>query len=153
LIAWFNLIGAGAMLLNATHSDRTRERYWHIVPVCLLMPAALYLCGLSRLPLLLIPCFGILVIANSALQGPIWSLPTTFLQGRSAAAGIAAINTLSILGGFVGPYWMGVARDLTGNYERGLITMAIPMLVATVIMLSLRRIQASDRAPLPSTNA
>ncbi|HKO17469.1 MAG TPA: MFS transporter [Acidobacteriaceae bacterium] len=146
LIAWFNLVGAGAMLLNATHSDRSGERYWHILPLCLIMAAALFFCGLSRLPLVVISSLGVLMVANSALQGPVWSLPASFLHGRSAAAGIAAINSVSILGGFIGPYWMGVARDLTGNYQRGLITMAIPMLIATSIILVLRGIQAHDLA-------
>jgi len=42
------------------------------------------------------------------------------------------------VGGFVGPYIMGIARDLTGQYQRGLTLMAIPMLVASSIMLCLR---------------
>ena len=75
LIAWLNLIGAGAMLLNATHSDRTGERYWHILPVCLLMSAALFFCGLSRLPLLLVPCFGILVIATPLFKAQFGRFP------------------------------------------------------------------------------
>ncbi len=48
------------------------------------------------------------------------------------------MNTIGILGGFVGPYWMGIAKDLTGNYRRGLLTMAVPMLVGASIMLYLR---------------
>jgi nitrate/nitrite transporter NarK len=46
---------------------------------------------------------------------------------------------LGILGGFIGPYWMGLARDLTGNYQRGLLTMTAPLLLAAAIMLHLRR--------------
>ncbi len=60
------------------------------------------------------------------------------IKGRAAAAGIALMNTIGILGGFVGPYWMGIAKDLTGNYRRGLLTMAVPMLVGAGIMLYLR---------------
>jgi ACS family tartrate transporter-like MFS transporter len=138
LIAIFNLFGALVMLLNAIHSDRTQERYWHILPVCLVMAFGFAVCGYSSAPRLVVPGFALLILANSAMQGPLWSLPSTFLGGRSAAAGIAAINTISILGGFVGPYIMGMARDLTGQYQRGLTLMAIPMLVATSIMLCLR---------------
>jgi ACS family tartrate transporter-like MFS transporter len=137
-LALFKLFGAAAMLLNAMHSDRTGERYWHVIFVCLVMAASLIFCGSSRAPQIVIPACGALIIANSAMQGPLWSLPATFLHGRSAAAGIAAINTISIFGGFLGPYWKGLARDLTGNYQRGLLTMAIPMLAATGIMLYLR---------------
>jgi len=50
------------------------------------------------------------------------------------AAGIAAMNTLGMLGGFIGPYWMGLAKDLTGNYQRGMLTLTIPSLIAAGIM-------------------
>jgi len=147
LLAFFNLIGAAAMLLNAMHSDRTGERHWHVILLCLLMAASLVLCSRSRVPYIVVPALGALILANSAMQGPLWSMPATFLYGRSAAAGIAAINTISILGGFLGPYWMGIARDLTGNYRRGLLTMAIPMLAASGIMLYLRRLAQIDAPP------
>jgi hypothetical protein len=42
------------------------------------------------------------------------------------AAGVAAMNTLGMLGGFIGPYWMGIAKDLTGDYQHGLLTLTIP---------------------------
>jgi ACS family tartrate transporter-like MFS transporter len=83
-----------------------------------------------------------------SMQGPLWSISTSFLKGRAAAAGIAAMNTIGILGGFVGPYWMGVAKDLTGNDRRGLLTMAVPMLVAGGIMMYLRRQSHQASAPM-----
>jgi len=79
------------------------------------------------------------------MQGPLWSIATRFLKGRAAAGGIALMNTIGILGGFVGPYWMGIAKDLTGNYRRGLLTMAVPMLIGAAIMLYLR--SQSQRTP------
>ena len=51
--------------------------------------------------------------------------------------------------GFVGPYWMGIAKDLTGNYQRGLLTMAPVMLTAAAIMLYLSR-QTQTHAPAPA---
>jgi ACS family tartrate transporter-like MFS transporter len=83
-----------------------------------------------------------------SMQGPLWSICTSFLQGRAAAAGIAAMNTIGILGGFIGPYWMGVAKDLTGNDRRGLLTMTVPMLVAAGIMVYFRRRFFQDSAPM-----
>ncbi len=145
ILALCNLLGAAAMLLNGLHSDRSGERYWHVILPCLLMAGSLLLCGSSHAPSIVVPAFATLILANSAMQGPLWSLPATFLQGRPAAAGIATINSISILGGFLGPYWMGVARDLTGNFERGLLTIPIPMLVAASIMLYLRRLALQVR--------
>jgi ACS family tartrate transporter-like MFS transporter len=69
----------------------------------------------------------------------VWSIPSEFLSGRSAAAGIAAVNMIAILGGFVGPYWMGLAAYWTGGYRRGLLTLVVPSLIAMFIMLGIRR--------------
>ena len=96
-------------------------------------------CGLSGSPLIALPALAVVFCSYCAMQGPLWAIPAAYLTGRSAAAGIAAINMLGILGGFIGPYWMGLARDLTGNYQRGLLTMTAPLLLAAAIMLHLRR--------------
>jgi len=83
-----------------------------------------------------------------SMQGPFWSIATRFLKGRAAAAGIAVMNMIGILGGFVGPYWMGIAKDLTGDYRRGLLTMAAPMLVGAGIMFYLRWRSLQTASPL-----
>jgi ACS family tartrate transporter-like MFS transporter len=68
------------------------------------------------------------------MQGPLWALPGTFFTGRSAAAGIAAMNMVGILGGFLGPYMMGIAKDLTGTYQRGLSLASIVWVIACLLM-------------------
>ena len=139
LIAEMGLLGAVAMLLVAQSSDRTGERTWHIVIPCLLMAAAFIVGGLTRIPLIAIPAFAITVACYNAAQGPVLTLPSTFLTGRTSAIGYAAITGIGIGGGFLGPYWMGRARDLTGDYQRGLLTLAIPSAAAAVLVLILRR--------------
>jgi ACS family tartrate transporter-like MFS transporter len=139
LIAFTGLLGALAMLWNARHSDRGGERYWHVIVPFLVMAAAFAVGGVSSAAWIAVPALSITVIANSALQGPNLSLPSTFLKGKSMAAGIAAMNMIGMLGGFIGPYWMGVAKDLTGDYQRGLLTLTIPSLAAAGIMLLMRR--------------
>ncbi len=138
-IAGLSLLGALGMLLNATHSDRTRERYWHIIPCCLLVSLGFFLCGFSTRPLIAVPALGLVIVAYNTMQGPLWSLPGAFLKGRSAAAGIAAINTIGIIGGFLGPYFIGFAKDLAGDYQSGLRLMSLPMLAGAGIMFYLRR--------------
>jgi ACS family tartrate transporter-like MFS transporter len=69
-------------------------------------------------------------------------MPGTFWVVKTAAAGVAAINMVGILGGFLGPYWMGWAKDLTGDYQRGLGMLAPVMLLGAGMMLVLRRIAA-----------
>jgi ACS family tartrate transporter-like MFS transporter len=139
IVAGLSLLGALGMLLNAIHSDHTRERYWHIIPWCLFISLGFFICGVSTKPVIVVPALGLLILAYNSMQGPLWSLPATFLKGRSAAAGIAAINMIAITGGFLGPYFIGFAKDLTGDYQRGLSLMGLPMLLGTAIMFYLRR--------------
>jgi ACS family tartrate transporter-like MFS transporter len=150
LISGVNILAAAGMILGASHSDRTGERYWHVIIPAILSVIGYVVCGLSNLPLLLVPALTLVTVSYTAMQGPLWSLPGTFFTGRSAAAGIAAMNMVGILGGFLGPYAMGVAKDLTGTYQRGLLLLAIPWAVAACLMYYIRS-RASHRAPQPAT--
>ncbi len=82
---------------------------------------------------------GYLFIAYNSLQGPALAIPTQFLAGRAAAAGIAAMNTITMFSGFVGPYWMGVMRDHTGSNQAGLRGLIVPSLAGAAIMYILTR--------------
>ena len=139
LLATLGVLGAVSMLLASIYSDRSGERHTHVLPYCLLMLAGFVACGLSMSPRIALPALAIVFCSYCAMQGPLWAIPAAFLSGRSAAAGIAAINMIGILGGFIGSYWMGFARDLTGNYQRGLLTMTAPVLIAGAIMIYLHR--------------
>jgi ACS family tartrate transporter-like MFS transporter len=139
VIALFGLLGATAMVLNGHHSDRANERYFHLAVPCVLIAGAFLAAGLSTDPLVAIPAYAIVFVGFNATGGPVWTIPSTFLTGKSAAAGIATANMIAIIGGFIGPYWMGVAKDFTGNYQRGLLTLAIPSFAAAAILLNMRR--------------
>ena len=138
LIAAMYLIGAAAMFGCGMLADRGRDTYRYVIPGCLMMTAGFVAMSFSTNSYLAL--FGLLVviIGHFSMQGPFWAIATRFLNGRAAAAGIACMNMIGILGGFVGPYWMGVAKDFTGDYRRGLFTMAFPMLLAAGIMFYLR---------------
>ncbi len=138
-IAGLGVAGAASMLAGAWSSDRLRERYWHGVIPALGMAAGFLACGLSGRATILLPALAASFVAFNALQGASLSIPGTFLGGKSAATGVAAINMVSILGGFLGPYWMGWARDLTGDYQRGLLMLAPAMVLAAGVMLVLRK--------------
>jgi ACS family tartrate transporter-like MFS transporter len=138
VIAAMYLLAAAAMFGNGILSDRARDTFWYVIPGCLMMSAGFLAVALSSNPSIALTGLLVLIVGHMSLQGPFWSISTRFLEGRAAAAGIALMNTIGILGGFVGPYWMGIAKDLTGNYRRGLLTMAVPMLVGAGIMLYLR---------------
>ncbi len=158
IISGLSLLGALGMLLNAAHSDRALElrrninsRYAHIIPCCLLMVGGFLACGLSIKPIVVVPALGFLIVGYNSMQGPVWSLPGNFLQGRSAAAGIATVNMIGMLGGFLGPYWIGFAKDLTGDYQNGMLLMSVPMLLATGIMFYLRSQTIHSQTLQPQT--
>jgi ACS family tartrate transporter-like MFS transporter len=138
VVAALGALGAIAMLLNGAHSDRTGERHLHIIVPCLLIAAGYLGAGLSMRPAVALPAFACIVAGFSALNAAIWTIPSTFLTGKSAAAGIAAINMIAMIGGFLGPYWMGHAAALAGGYQRGLLTLVVPSLIATLIMFGIR---------------
>jgi ACS family tartrate transporter-like MFS transporter len=145
-VALLGVLGALAMLLNSAHSDRRRELYLHVTLPCVLVAAGFAAAGLSGRAVIVIPAFACVMIGLCAINAPVWSIPTQFLCGRSAAAGIAAVNMIAILGGFVGPYWMGLAADFTGDYQRGLLTLVVPSLLAMLIMFGIRRDALRRRA-------
>ncbi len=149
LIAATGLLGAAAMLLGGIYSDRTLNRHGVIVPAALLMSAGFLLCGWTSSPPVVVLAFALIVIGFNGMQGPLWSLPASYLQGRAAAVGFALIGAIGVTGGFIGPYWMGFMRDLTGSYQRGLMTMALPMLLGAAIMLYLRRL-LPNQLPQPT---
>ncbi|MDP9039196.1 MAG: MFS transporter [Acidobacteriota bacterium] len=148
LLSASGILGAFLMLAGGILADRTRSVRWIIVPSFV---NAVGLLALARAATPTAAILSLLVVSGSfyLMQGPVWSLGTTFLTGRSAAAGIALMNTLGILGGFIGPYFMGYARDLTGNYQRGLLLDALPMILAPLLILCLKRLPHPAGAALP----
>jgi ACS family tartrate transporter-like MFS transporter len=66
-------------------------------------------------------------------KGPFFAMPPMFLSGPALAAGIAWINSLGNLGGFFGPWYVGVMRDATGNFAGGLFGLALLSLVAALV--------------------
>src|SRR4029077_3090329 len=75
---------------------------------------------------------------SSDLPAMFWPLPASFLTGASAAAGIAAINSLGNLSGFAGPFAMGYLTDLTGNFAVGLRVLAGCAVIGAAVVVSLR---------------
>ncbi len=139
LVACIGLAGAAGMLLNGSHSDRTGERPLHCIVPCLIVGAGYVIASYSRQPWVVIASLATSFVAYNSLQGPALSVPTQFLAGRAAATGIAAMNTITMFSGFVGPYWMGVMRDRTGSDQAGLRGLLVPSLASAAIMYFLTR--------------
>ncbi len=146
LIACFGLAGAASMLFGGAHSDRTGDRALHCIVPCCVIGAGYFIASYGRPPWLVVTALGCSFVAFMSLQGPALAIPTQFLAGRAAAAGIAAMNTITMFSGFVGPYWMGRAKDATGSYQLGLRWLIIPSLIAATTMLVLTRSLARRKA-------
>mgnify|MGYP006272342965 FL=1 len=130
-------ISVVVMLVVARSADRSGERRWHVA-----VPGLLGALGLALSVILAKD--GALAIAalTLGLSGilttlPIfWSLPTAFLAGTGAAAGIALINSLGNLAGFASPYAVGWLKDATGSTNAGVFLLAAAMVVGVVLTLS-----------------
>jgi nitrate/nitrite transporter NarK len=78
------------------------------------------------------------LVGITSARAIFWTIPTRFLTGLAAAGGLAFINSVATLGGFVGPYAMGWLRDATGSFSAGLMAMAGLLVLATVMSWSLK---------------
>jgi MFS transporter, ACS family, tartrate transporter len=122
-----------AMIWWTRHSDVTHERVWHVagpaVVSGLLLIASAYLGN----PVLAAVVLTICAMGIYAAVPTFWSLPTGFLTGSAAAGGIALINSIGNLGGFVGPYAIGWIKDATGEITLGLVVLAAGPIMAGVV--------------------
>jgi ACS family tartrate transporter-like MFS transporter len=88
--------------------------------------------------LLLAASITLALIGTTSARAILWTIPTRFLTGLAAAGGLAFINSVATIGGFVGPYAMGWLRDATGSFSAGLIAMAGLLMVSTLMSWSLK---------------
>ncbi|GJD54319.1 MFS transporter [Methylobacterium dankookense] len=136
-----------AMILWARHSDRTGERTWHVVIACIVASVGLMLAGGASSAVAVIAALSLVNVGISAAKPPLWAMPTMFLSGSAAAVGIATINSIGNLGGFVGPWAIGWIKDQTGSFSGGLVFVAGLLVLSAVVTLIVAR---SGRRPEPA---
>ncbi|ALP68750.1 MFS transporter [Paraburkholderia caribensis] len=133
------LAGAVGMVLWSKHSDRTGERRAH-----LLIPLSLAVAGLSGSTLVTAPITKLLLLCVASLgvfsSLPVfWTLVPRLLSSATAAAGIALINSLGNLSGFINPYAVGILKDATGRFDAGMQLIAAIGVLAIVILFFITR--------------
>ena len=131
-----HFIGLGAMILVSRSSDEKLERRFHIAVPAFIAGIALLLLGRTSSPVLSIVLLSLVSLGIYSFYGPFFSFPSQFLTGFSAASGIALINSVANLGGFVGPYAIGAINARTGSLHGGLAAIGVSLFVsATLVVL------------------
>jgi MFS transporter, ACS family, tartrate transporter len=144
------LVALLVMTLVGRSSDRRRERRYHTAIPLVIGAISLLLLGTTAAPVFFSVALWCLAASGVySLFGPFLSLPNEFLAGYSLACGIALINSIGNLGGFVGPYAMGAISKTTGGFHGGLVCAGVSLFVSAMLVLALRKKteqQAAGRA-------
>lgn len=129
---------AVTMVIVGGHSDRTGERRRHVAIATLTAAAGFALAAMVPTSLgLSLAALSLAAMGVWAALGPFWALPTAFLTGPAAAGGIALVNSVANVGGFVGPTVMGYMRDVTGSFSAGLWLLAGCLTAAAAVAMLL----------------
>jgi ACS family tartrate transporter-like MFS transporter len=142
-----NIFAVIGMIAWARHSDRTKERTWHIAIPCLVACAGMIL-G-ANLPTALGVVLALILVntGTGSAKPPLWAMPSMFLSGSAAAAGLAAINAIGGLASSVGPFAIGWFKGHTGSYQGGLYVLAALLVISAVGILLIRQSRPREAAP------
>jgi ACS family tartrate transporter-like MFS transporter len=136
-VGWLTMIpytcGAIAMVVWGRISDRMNERRWNLFIGCVFSTVGLVIAGMTMGTWWALAGMSIAAMGFYGSKGPFFAMPPMFLSGAGLAAGIAWINSIGNLGGFFGPWYVGVMKDLTGNYAGGLYGLALLGLIAAIV--------------------
>jgi MFS transporter, ACS family, tartrate transporter len=141
------LIATICMVLWSRHSDKTGERVWHCAGPLALASIGLISSAYAGDPVLAMAAMTVAAIGLYCSQPVFWSMPTSYLSGVAAAGGIAFINSIGNLGGFVGPFAVGWLKDNTANgFQAGLTFLSLCLLTGSIVAVIVGRRVARIRA-------
>ena len=145
IVGWINavpyLIAGCVMLVASHHSDRTGERRWHVAVAATASALGFALSAYFHNPYLALASLALAFAGIKSTLGPFWALVTAFLSGTAAAGGIALINSVGNLGGFVGPYVVGVIKDRTQSDRIQLLFLGAALLGMGLLALTIRPVK------------
>jgi hypothetical protein len=128
-----HVLGLGAMILISRSSDLRGERRYDAAMPLILAGMALLCVPATSSPWLSVILWSVAVMGTDSFFGPFFSLPSAFMTGYSAAAGIALISSVGSLGGFAEPYTVGAIA----NRATGLAITGLSLFVSTTLLLLL----------------
>jgi MFS transporter, ACS family, tartrate transporter len=136
-VGWLTMIpyicGGISLVTWGRVSDRMNERRWNLLAACVVSTIGLVIAGLTMGTWWALVGMSIAAIGFYGSKGPFWAMPPMFLTGTAAAAVIAWINSIGNLGGFFGPWYVGVMKDATGSFAGGLYGLALLGLIASFV--------------------
>src|SRR5438034_746446 len=136
---------AVAMVLVGVHSDRTGERRWHLALSAFGGAIGLWCAAFATSTLPQIVFLSLALLSAFSMMGPFWATSTSLLSGTAAAAGIALINSFGNLGGFFGPYVIGVVRNATGDFRGGLVIAGAMLAVSGGVAIAVSEISPAEK--------
>ncbi|WP_296823824.1 MFS transporter [uncultured Megasphaera sp.] len=135
-----------AQVLVGKSSSKTGEKRWHVAGCMFLGAVGLICAPFIHDGLLSLIFVSITAIGVYAPMGTWWSVPTTFLTGAAAAGATALINSIANLGGYVGPYMLGVIKQNTGSTDGGYFALGAMLIISGLVMLTLPKKTAIEEA-------
>lgn len=133
------LVTVIVMVWVGMRSDRTGERRWHTAVPAFAAGAFLVVAGYGTSTIVVVTAIGLGLACAESMVGPFWAMATSRLEGLSAAAGIAIINSLANLGGYFGPDIIGLFRTANGGFRGGLLAIAATMALSGATALIVGR--------------
>jgi len=127
------------MVILGKNSDRTRERRLHVALSAFAGAGGLAAAAFLKNPAAELAALSLAAVGIWGTLGPFWAMSSEILSGTGAAAGIALINSVGNLGGFLGPYLVGLVRKQTDSFALPLLALAIWPLIGAVVTLANRR--------------
>jgi ACS family tartrate transporter-like MFS transporter len=128
------LLAAVTMVLVGLSSDRSGERRWHCASLAFLGAIGLSVAAYSSAPFLVIAGMSLGMLGAESMLGPFWAMATSRTSGAAAAVSIAIINSIANLGGYFGPYIIGLARSANGGFG-GVLPIGVVMAVSGCLAL------------------
>jgi MFS transporter, ACS family, tartrate transporter len=126
------------MIWWAWRVDRTGKKIGNLTIACGVAALGLAASVVSGNLMIALGALTVALVGITSARAIFWPIPTRFLSGVGAAAGLAFINSIGTIGGFAGPYLMGFLRDFTGSFTAGLLAMAGILLLTTLLAACLK---------------
>lgn len=143
-------IGVIGLVLWGHSSDRKNERRWHLIVATGVAAVGLIGAAWLRDSYWAIAAMSLAAVGIYGSRPAFWPMPSMFLTGAAAAAGIALINSIGNLGGYIGPFIVGWIKDSTNSFEMGLYFLAACSLLSAVITFFAARATDTPKTSEPA---